>query len=67
MNKESVNKKLVEFWDNAFLMSKEDREELDNLKEQDYKELAPSKKLYKGLQQGFRLWLRKRLGSNNSF
>ncbi|MDY6430764.1 MAG: class I SAM-dependent methyltransferase [Bacilli bacterium] len=49
MNKESVNKKLVEFWDNAFLMSKEDKEELDNLKEQDYKELAPSKKLYEAV------------------
>ncbi len=38
--------KLVEFWNSNFTLTEEDKKELKNLDEEDYKKLAPSQKLY---------------------
>ena len=41
--------KLVEFWNSNFALSEEDKKELERLGNEDYKQLAPSQKLYDAL------------------
>ncbi|MBQ6721616.1 MAG: 50S ribosomal protein L11 methyltransferase, partial [Clostridia bacterium] len=48
MKRESIerdNQKLIEFWNQAFALSEEQKTEIMNLQE-DWKELAPSEKLF---------------------
>ena len=51
MNDKKVYNDLVKFWDNAFKISEEERNEiLNETKEDDYKLFAPSEKLYKAVE-----------------
>ncbi len=40
-----TNKELIEFWDSAIALSEENKKELEQYKDEDYRSLAPSEKL----------------------
>lgn len=44
-NVKEINEKLIKFWDSAISLKDEDKKELKQYKDLDYKELAPSEKL----------------------
>ena len=44
-NEKQINEELIKFWDSALTLSEEEKEEIKNAKDMDYKQMAPAAKL----------------------